>query len=619
MGNCSSDSADPRNPDYNVCNEYDDTMVTPGGFCAAEGFFGDEHRNSWCADIGDGNEWYSVTDSAKDEVKNIEESFDTAAVVAVVFAPLAPVVFVGALLYSLDNGKPCLFDPCHAGHEYPSFKCCSGCCALPGNRGICVRKKFNADPFVCCLLDSVCVSSVTSVAKHTINENDNGVYFQDASGSSYSQSKVPEKKDNHGKPAKTGFDTCWQTPRARRTCHPSNRDLGNKTCRENVKSFCTGDFLLEGQEGWEQAWRKDSSININANDESSDAVRSMKAPCFYALIRGMTQKCVTEDNITVDDLDPVLIDPDGFKWAKEVFRGMFQKYLRDHGTPVATINSDGDVGSAMHDVIWEICQASPGLCEDSLKGVCSGYTAEDVATNPGIAKWCGCYLPDSEYEKYVNLFQINKECTPLCARNGNIPLVDSSGSIKVCQENICLIDDITVKMIESQGLLGFGNVCQSCGSSTVETESEVSSTDVESENKTKKRTQTIIGSKSETHTVKKSDKTNHRSVKRNVEINRCSCTIADVDITVFDSVIKKGLNLTNNCGQLSCFKTVDGIKIPVACGDNESEKEKDFIAKAQASSLENQKKKQVRWGMIIFGSIVIFIVFIWIIINTRGR
>lgn len=623
--------AHPDNPIYNLCNDYNDTNPTPHGFCTLIGVGGDRDRDDFCSDIGLGREWRSTTDKTSailsqvgGEAEGIGIGVAAGAAVALlpVVAPLAPFIAAGVIAASLLENpfRDCYYDDCTVGHEFSSAGCDWGCCGISGAGGKCVRQKFNAAPFVCCFLDSVCVNNVSSTAKRTIQENNDGVYIKSADGTKYSDSGIPSKKPGGNRELNKTFDTCWQTVRGRRTCDPAYRDLGDTPCRDVVADFCKGNILIEGQEGWEQAWLKDASININAGDTlgGADTGRQMVAPCFYSIIRSMTQKCVTESTVSAADLDPNIIDPDGFKWSKDVFEGMFQNYIKDHGSPVGAINSDGDISSGMHDVIWEICNVSPGLCESSLKTICSGYTPDDVANDPAVAKWCGCYLSDSAYEKYIDLFQMNKECTPLCARNGNIPLVNSQGEIQYCQENVCLIDDVAVKMIETQGLLTFGNVCQSCGSSSVITNNDSSSTDTSSSTTNESVDDKFLSSKSKTETTKTVNKKNYGSSKTGVDINRCNCMVNNVDITTLDSSIKNGLNLINNCGQLSCFKTVNGEKIPVACSSNEEQSEEDFIKNVANGEASSSKEKKIRFAMIALGVLIIIVGFLWLLLRPKG-
>jgi len=104
-----------------------------------------------------------------------------------------------------------------------------------------------------------------------------------------------------------------------------------------------------------------------------------------------------------------------------------------------------------------------------LTNYCSQYSADDLVSNPNLVRWCGCYLPDSEYVKYVNQYQINKECTPLCNRRGNIPLTNPTGTSNItCTTDTCLIDNISISLLNTTVTNGinFSQLCGGCGTNT---------------------------------------------------------------------------------------------------------------------------------------------------------
>lgn len=119
--------------------------------------------------------------------------------------------------------------------------------------------------------------------------------------------------------------------------------------------------------------------------------------------------------------------------------------------------------------IYSICNTAPGICRDMLMNYCSQYSSQDLVSNPNLVRWCGCYLPDSEYTKYVNQYQINKECSPLCFRSGNIPLVNPTGTTPItCNTSTCLIDSISINLLNTtvEGGINFSQLCGSCGEGT---------------------------------------------------------------------------------------------------------------------------------------------------------
>lgn len=76
---------------------------------------------------------------------------------------------------------------------------------------------------------------------------------------------------------------------------------------------------------------------------------------------------------------------------------------------------------------------------------------------PWYAQWLGCYTQDNLIEGKP------KECDPLCQNIYTIPLYDITNSItKKCNESICVIDNASVGIFNSNGGGTFQQVCPSC-------------------------------------------------------------------------------------------------------------------------------------------------------------
>ena len=92
----------------------------------------------------------------------------------------------------------------------------------------------------------------------------------------------------------------------------------------------------------------------------------------------------------------------------------------------------------------------------SILTQCGAYSIEDVVNNPLLRRWCGCMLSPASYGATYNGISI--ECTPTC----NSSDVLQYGS--ECQGSACIIDDITVAIINSTaGSLSLSQVCLACG------------------------------------------------------------------------------------------------------------------------------------------------------------
>lgn len=87
---------------------------------------------------------------------------------------------------------------------------------------------------------------------------------------------------------------------------------------------------------------------------------------------------------------------------------------------------------------------------------CGAYTIEDVTKNPLLRRWCGCMLSPSSYG--YTYPGISIECTPTCNSSDVLQYGEP------CVGNFCILDNITVQLIDSTGgNLSLSQVCQSCG------------------------------------------------------------------------------------------------------------------------------------------------------------
>jgi hypothetical protein len=317
--------------------------------------------------------------------------------------------------------------------------------------GDCIRKRFTANPEVCCFLDNDC--------------------------------------------ATTDFDDpCFETPFKERTCDPKYRDLGASSCLEKIKPFCTGEEKFLGQQNWWDLWVKGISVDVNSssshqyvagpsrfvnpdfnidpNDEETK--RFMEQPCLRALARAISRddQFCTWDSIKSLDIRRGNYDVEGLKWAQDVVNAIFDRYIREYGTFIGGITGSGKQVPGMVDVFYEICQKFPVLCADPLRAVCENLTSEELVETPEADKWCGCYMPDVEYEKYTNQFGINRECTPFCNSENVIPLTDPDGYEIQCLTDICIIDNLRLNFIRNRGgnSANFSLLCGGCGGNNVNKE-----------------------------------------------------------------------------------------------------------------------------------------------------
>lgn len=242
--------------------------------------------------------------------------------------------------------------------------------------------------------------------------------------------------------------------------------------------------------------------------------------------------------------------------------GVFARY-QENGFILGS--SPGSQGySVFQNFLFDtICGQNPEICASGLKGICSEYTADRLTLNPTLSNFCGCYLPDVEYDTYAELYSINKECTPMCNRNTVIPLVDGGGNIIECTQGVCLIDNITINLIDSQAANGvsFANFCNNCSPNS-----------------------------------------------------RCNCTISNTTIDAVNSKIGGGVVINNGCNQTLCVEQTKNGPTSVPCfqsGTDPTEGTNDQISTDYALVT-----KSTFWIILLI--LIIFFVLIFVLLLVIG-
>lgn len=473
--------------------------------------------------------------------------------------------------------------------RYTEMGCCHGICAISGGTiGNCKRKDWFGDSSICCLKD------MEGCGNNDIRKG------------------------------------CFSDSDFTKTCHPNNRNNTSSECREVLKDICKGNVKYGV---WQDYWVKGRSVDLPDGT-------SLQQPCAKAAARnlyGTTLGC--DGNFT--RAIPGSVDPQGLEWSQEVVSGMLERYVASYGSPISGINTAGlktnnDVVDGM---VFDICSKNPGLCSEFLNKECKNFTNDDLAQNPNIVKWCGCYLADSQYEKYINLLQINKECTPFCQK-AQIPLVGDDGvSIVECLENICIIDDATINYAESTGAVEFNQICSSCGSGHVVDDAAES---LQNLSKTKYSEKSVAnkininpleygalggilgesgvntsfdifpgGSDNQSVSMQQTLSSTARSASRQVVSNKCNCTMLDTTISIINSRIGR-LNVGQNCGNSTCFKTIElggqtqTVPYPCSLGDDSNISDSD-VANSQKSLNESIRQSQagLRLKQIVIHTVIL--------------
>lgn len=142
--------------------------------------------------------------------------------------------------------------------------------------------------------------------------------------------------------------------------------------------------------------------------------------CHHALQRNLFGTCSGQ-------LDPTQgYRADGLAWSRDLLNDVFTKY-QQQGFQLGAL--PGFAGyHLIQETFYQLCKETPGLCRTGLNQTCGTLTGSALLRNPGLVRWCGCYLPDGEYARYTNQYQVNRECTPFCNRSDTIPLTNPEGT-----------------------------------------------------------------------------------------------------------------------------------------------------------------------------------------------
>ena len=226
------------------------------------------------------------------------------------------------------------------------------------------------------------------------------------------------------------------------------------------------------------------------------------------------------------------------------------------------------------DILLPLAQQFPGSIDSVLKQVCAGFTRSQIANNPNQVIFCGCFLPDIEYDTNYGQFGIEKVCDPVCSIDSALkpidpktrPFINQGGlctnipAFLECDQTICVIDNVNIKITDSTtGNINFDQVCGNCN-------------------------------------------------KPGVSKASCSCFISNIDFEAIESQIGN-VTLMENCGSsLKCFKDNKAGLPPliVECESGNSTGETEaFLKKLEAELGINERTLFIIVGFIILAILVI--------------
>lgn len=159
--------------------------------------------------------------------------------------------------------------------------------------------------------------------------------------------------------------------------------------------------------------------------------------------------------------------------ARSTVKLALNNYIRTHPNTDYTVSG----GKKMADDPFysstapQLCNIVIGACDQILDDFCSIFTRDDCLRDTGIQYLCGCHLPgatgglvkNNQYP-YSDLIEI--ECDPVCQLSGTAQRgyqnTDGLWHPIQCTEDICILDNIVINQINSQGDVNINQFCGDC-------------------------------------------------------------------------------------------------------------------------------------------------------------
>jgi hypothetical protein len=307
----------------------------------------------------------------------------------------------------------------------------------------------------------------------------------------------------------------------------------------------------------------------------------------------------------------------GIENARYMLNRVVSKYINEGGSIVAPFTLVQD--EPFIQWLYTVCTEYPYLCYSGLNtggafldNICTpanGVTAKNMLTNPNMAKWCGCNMPDNQYQTYLDGLGgtlISKECTPYCNSADTIPSFDPETlQIKSCNQSLCVIDDVTITLARSRatGPITLNNICTSCSPA--------------GSNGANSNTTTNSSSGTGGSTINNDTQGN---ISGNVSYS-CQCIMNNINITSIGATIEGGINIGTACnGNAKCYKTqtLDGKtqSLEIDC-HSEKPSANRVIEEQEAKLIKKAENVSNGWIIFIFILLVALIIIIWLFIKPN--
>lgn len=242
-------------------------------------------------------------------------------------------------------------------------------------------------------------------------------------------------------------------------CQPEFRSITDRTppgssvtggCRNLVKEYCS---VADNADELLSRWNVSGSTYPAKND-------AINRGCMYALRTNLYEGFPIPSNPdTCFNLNRDY-SAQGLQWSKDTIQSLIQTYKK-LGYTLGSRPSDPTFHPLQNFILNEICSVYPAVCENLLLNECANKTVKQLAVNVDLMRFCGCFLSEAEIQHYTNI-QVRNECIPTCNRPDTIKRTDQYGNCITCRQSLCLIDDVTISLINSS-LGGSINISNFCG------------------------------------------------------------------------------------------------------------------------------------------------------------
>jgi hypothetical protein len=540
----------------------------------------------------------------------------------------------------------CLYDDEDIPCSFQSRGCVGTHCAIPGINGLCTKQANYGDPLVCCLRDYQCNDGGDVFGK-TCFSSDNTFTTCPAEfratdtkqcgflTEQYCLGNYSDKDGSTYLPPGLDFTALWvdngidNVNFVVKSLKPGTRyqingdrpctinDLNPKTGKPKTGTICqlsgqvagpvydqatyqVGDMPICQKIFWRTLYGNQPTFKNNnwktaggPTDCTLDSgARTGDTICANTSLPPQTAACIAEPF----GGEPT---PTGVEWAQTTLTAVYNK-LKANGVNLTSTIANGE-DQPFTQWLYSVCKKYPILCESFLKQECGSVDPKEFQFNKNAWDWCGCYMSDSQYQKYTDSFGVTKECTPYCNTPNVIPLTNGDTTQPLfCQQSVCIIDDVAITLVKTHfqntnNNINFSQVCSACGS----------------------------GYASGTNNQSSFANTTSNTNLNNVSTSNCQCILNNFTLTSLNSTITgDGINISQACnGNSKCYNSVtnsDGTQTSneIDCANNNTSINQ-TILNQKAAQEKKAANTSIYWGILLAVIVVGIIIILWILLAGR--